>query len=403
MRLRAPRITSSGERLALRVQRHEPLRDRLLAAIQVLLARSSSSRLFSLICAWTWSSLMFARLSRSFARPRLVVELARSRRAPAAPPPSSPRWDPGSRTRDCDEEGRKNPEDHVDRMSASGANDNPRIADGTGAPGGAGASRVGQVSKVFGQVQPGTDRRRPRRQGRTDATKRLLLAVFPAFPGRVRAVLGQAHAPRRRAFGIAVAASCFLVLPAVGGAEPSRSAAHDERLKAENAALASQERSAVLEPLRARLAARPRAGEARASSSVRPPTLRREQVVARGRAEGGASGARVSQQRLASRVRLLFDHGDTSTLEIIFGARSLDDALVELDSLERVTSINNEVLAQLQRRQGADQPHVARARERAPARLAAALQAAGGDDARARRDAGRPRGVHRRACGSSGS
>ena len=60
------------------------------------------------------------------------------------------------------------------------------------------------------------------------------------------------------------------------------------------------------------------------------------------------SGARVSQQRLASRVRLLFDHGDTSTLEIIFGARSLDEALVELDSLEHVTSINNDVLAQLE-------------------------------------------------------
>ena len=59
------------------------------------------------------------------------------------------------------------------------------------------------------------------------------------------------------------------------------------------------------------------------------------------------AGARVSQQRLASRIRLLFDHGDTSALEILFGARSLDEALVELDNLHRVTSINQEVLAQL--------------------------------------------------------
>jgi len=65
----------------------------------------------------------------------------------------------GRKCRDCDEKSRKNPEYYVDRMSASEANDSPRIADGTGAPGGAGASRVGQVSKVSGRLQPGTVRR----------------------------------------------------------------------------------------------------------------------------------------------------------------------------------------------------------------------------------------------------
>ena len=114
------------------------------------------------------------------------------------------------------------------------------------------------------------------------------------------------------------------------------------------------------------------------------------------------SGARVSQQQLASRVRLLFDHGDTSTLEILFGARSLDEALVELDSLERVTSINNDVLAQLRRREGAHRPHVARAR-RAHRQARRRDAGAGGDDARARADAGRPRRRTSPACGSSGS
>jgi 3D (Asp-Asp-Asp) domain-containing protein len=76
--------------------------------------------------------------------------------------------------------------------------------------------------------------------------------------------------------------------------------------------------------------------------------LRREQVVLQAEMKVALSGARVTQQHLASRVRLLFDHGDTSTLEIIFGSLSLDEALVELGSLEHVTSINNDVLAQLE-------------------------------------------------------
>ena len=114
------------------------------------------------------------------------------------------------------------------------------------------------------------------------------------------------------------------------------------------------------------------------------------------------SGARISQERLASRVRLLFDHGDTSTLEIIFGARSLDDALGELDSLEHVTSINNEVLTQLAGGEVAHRPHVARAHvARGQARGRDAR--AGGDDARARRSAGGADRVRRQPPAASAS
>ena len=92
----------------------------------------------------------------------------------------------------------------------------------------------------------------------------------------------------------------------------------------------------MLEPLLARLAASRAAGEARrARASRRRPAPRASRPP--GRAEGGAERRTRLAAALASRVRLLFDHGDTSTLEILFGARSLDEALVELDSLERVT------------------------------------------------------------------
>jgi cystine transport system substrate-binding protein len=58
-------------------------------------------------------------------------------------------------------------------------------------------------------------------------------------------------------------------------------------------------------------------------------------------------GARLSQQRLASWVRLLFARGETSEIEILLGARSLEDALTGLDNLEDVTSVNADVLDQL--------------------------------------------------------
>ncbi len=89
--------------------------------------------------------------------------------------------------------------------------------------------------------------------------------------------------------------------------------------------------------------ARARLVELEAQAAV----IRRERATLASELKVARAGAQVSKQRLASRIRLLFDRGDTSALEVLFGARSLDEALVELDSLHRVTSINQEVLAQL--------------------------------------------------------
>jgi cystine transport system substrate-binding protein len=144
-------------------------------------------------------------------------------------------------------------------------------------------------------------------------------------------------------------------------------------LKAQNVALESQERSALLslysldsqlEGARARLV----------QLQHRAATLRRERVVLAAEMKFALSGARVTQQHLASRVRLLFDRGETSPLEIIFGAKSLDEALGELDNLEHVTSINNEVLAQL-RSAKARIDHTSRALSSREAKLAAATRA----------------------------
>src|SRR6185437_8372360 len=57
--------------------------------------------------------------------------------------------------------------------------------------------------------------------------------------------------------------------------------------------------------------------------------------------------AHLSQVRLASRIRFLYDHGTTSTLELFFGARTLEAAVSELDDIDRVTQLNDDVLVEL--------------------------------------------------------
>src|SRR5262245_30576515 len=105
---------------------------------------------------------------------------------------------------------------------------------------------------------------------------------------------------------MALAAFYFLVLAAVGGADPPRSGDSTARLQAENAALASKERSAVLDlySLDSQLAgAEARLAELRQRAGV----LRRQRAILRVELKVALDGARVSQQRLASRVRLLFE------------------------------------------------------------------------------------------------
>src|SRR3954454_5222013 len=195
-------------------------------------------------------------------------------------------------------------------------------------------------------------------------------ALFRCRPGRLQAVLGQAHAPWRRLLGTSLAAFGVLALPAVSGADPSRSAV---TLRAENAALASRSRAAALSlyALDSRLAAartrlgalQLQAGKLRAERRTLAQELRVAQV-----------GARVSQARLASRLRVLFDHSDTSALEVIFGARSHDEALVLLDNLDRFASINEAGLIELLSAT-ARIGHTSQALAAREARLAAATRA----------------------------
>ncbi len=161
-----------------------------------------------------------------------------------------------------------------------------------------------------------------------------------------------------------------MVLPALGG-NPRQSEA---ALKAENAHLAEQSRSAVLGlySLDSRLAA----------ADTRLATLRAD--AARLRAQRATlvhmlhvdrTGEQISERQLASQLRHLYEQEDVSPIEVVLGAKSLDDALTALDNIKRVASLNDQVLSEL---------HSARARlteasaelAAETARLTTALQAA---------------------------
>lgn len=59
---------------------------------------------------------------------------------------------------------------------------------------------------------------------------------------------------------------------------------------------------------------------------------------------------RVAQQRIAQRLRDLYVNGDgDSTLEVILGAKSLDDVIDRLDAINRVTSQDAEILRDVKR------------------------------------------------------
>ena len=144
---------------------------------------------------------------------------------------------------------------------------------------------------------------------------------------------------RRLAAGTSAAALALAVSVAQGlSAGPSLST-----LRAHDAAIAAKARSAVLSlySLDSRLAA----------ATTRLAALQREQntiasrraLLKRERGEA-ALEVRVSRARLAARVRQLYEHPGASGIEIFLGAKDLDKALTELDELNKVASINTDVI-----------------------------------------------------------
>jgi peptidoglycan DL-endopeptidase CwlO len=140
-----------------------------------------------------------------------------------------------------------------------------------------------------------------------------------------------------------MAAIVGAAVPAVGASDPGSSAA---ALRAENDRLAAESRAAVLDlySLDARLLAADRRLDALRAETRRLRAERGRLVHAQRLARRGIA---VSQRQLAQRLCQLYDQGDVSALEVVLGAHSLNDALTQLDEIDRVASLNDAVIEQL--------------------------------------------------------
>jgi cystine transport system substrate-binding protein len=156
-------------------------------------------------------------------------------------------------------------------------------------------------------------------------------------------VLGQAHTLRRRLFPFVVIALAVLAAPAVSGAINSHSASS---LRAHDVALAAKSRAAVLDlySLDQHLAG----AQSRLNTlQTQTQSLRAQRASLVHQLRIAKRGAQLAQGRLAARLRALYEQGNVEPLEIVFGAKTIDEAMTSLDNLSRMTSQGEDVIGQL--------------------------------------------------------
>jgi peptidoglycan DL-endopeptidase CwlO len=142
----------------------------------------------------------------------------------------------------------------------------------------------------------------------------------------------RAPGPGLRVLIFACLAALASSLPAAGAEPADRLRAEADELRRANQSLAGQSDSlqAELGSLDAELAgARARLARLRAQGE----RLARAQAEARTALTIARQGQRVSQRRLAARVRALYEHGKPEPLAVILGAETLDDAVSGVEHL----------------------------------------------------------------------
>jgi 3D (Asp-Asp-Asp) domain-containing protein len=133
-------------------------------------------------------------------------------------------------------------------------------------------------------------------------------------------------------------------LPAAGAEPADRLRAEADQLRQANQSLAGQVASAQAElgSLEAELAGtRARLAKLRAQGE----RLSRKQAEARTALNVARAGLRVSQRRLADRVRALYEQGKPEPLAVILGAETLDDAVSGVEHLTRVADDDRQNIA----------------------------------------------------------
>jgi 3D (Asp-Asp-Asp) domain-containing protein/peptidoglycan hydrolase CwlO-like protein len=140
-----------------------------------------------------------------------------------------------------------------------------------------------------------------------------------------------------------VIAVVVLIAPSVGGANPSQTTAS---LRAHDAAIVAKSRAAVLDlySLDQRLTV---AQSKLASLRGQAQSLRLQRLSLRHQLVVAKRSTRISQARVAERLRALYEEGNVEPLEIVLGSKSLDEAMSNLDNLDRVAGQGEDILREL--------------------------------------------------------
>ena len=148
---------------------------------------------------------------------------------------------------------------------------------------------------------------------------------------------------RRRRLSLAALAVVVVGTATVGGARAS----HDTNgLRARDAAIIAKSRAAVLDLYA--LDRRLDSAQAQLTALQQQESrLRAERAVLAQQLQIARLGAKTTQAQLAKHLRVLYEQGNVEPLEIVFGAKSLEDAMTSIDNLTATARANRDVLRRL--------------------------------------------------------
>ncbi|MGZ4352077.1 MAG: 3D domain-containing protein [Gaiellaceae bacterium] len=149
------------------------------------------------------------------------------------------------------------------------------------------------------------------------------------------------HFRPRLTWLVLLALAAVSVPAALGAGGPSV-----QSLRQRDQALAARSRSAVLGlyALQTKLA---RAQAALVAYESRAASVRSERAAVATQLQVARRGVTISQRRLATRIRALYEQGSVDPLAVLLGAESLDAAMTTLDGLGQMANGDRKVLAQL--------------------------------------------------------
>jgi peptidoglycan hydrolase CwlO-like protein len=147
------------------------------------------------------------------------------------------------------------------------------------------------------------------------------------------------------ALGVSVAAAVALPASGVGSSSPSTLRAHAQALTQQNAELASRSRSAVL-TLYALDSGLARAQAQLDSLRAQSARLSRQRADAARALNVARRTFAASQRNLAERLRAVYEQGDTDELSIVLGAKTIDDALAGIETVNAATATDRTVVRQ---------------------------------------------------------